>query len=289
MSCSTFVYSGIGKCDSMREKVVGVFMCDEGTSAADAKLLATWSAIIAPLATPTGIYIPLQRGFQNNTAEPEIVTSNTGYAEKVSDPAPQVVGFGKISYIDYKTFFSADDADKEFYLILNDGTIEGTKNSAGEFVGYWGSVNVRYNAPNADNIAEGYPFYINFQDVNEWKVNSTSVTPAFSVRDIAKAQPAGLSMEVITPWAVNVVTVKITKRGNPNEPYVYTAADAANFPIKDIGQNASPTIDSIDDANKALGLYELTTLGVTTSIKIQAIDDDATNTTYMSNVTDIDI
>jgi hypothetical protein len=266
-------------------------MVDKGTTmtTATAKLLATYKDIMAPIATPTGIYIPVQRGYQNNTADIELVTSNTGYTEKVSDPAPQIVGFGKISYCDYKTFFAADGQDRDFYLILDDGVIEGTLDSSGSFTGYWGSLNTRYNAPNADNIAEGYPFYVNFLDINEWKVKSTQVIPNFSVKELAMAQPAGLFMEVVVPWSTNEVTVKITKRCSPGEPYVYMAAAPGDFVIISADSDLTPSISAVDDASKSIGVYVLTTLNVADDIDIQARDDDSTNLTYQSQVMEIDV
>jgi hypothetical protein len=284
MSCSEYYYSGLGACKSFREKVNGVIITDVGVTItpAYAKELVNWKAILAGVASTTGIYIPFDRGYQNNSSEPEITTSNLGYSEKTFDPPPMIKGFGDMSYCDYKTFFAADNQSFDVFLVLRDGTIEGTKQADGTLKGYRGSVNLRFNAPVADNLQESYPFDIHFKDVTEWKVQSTLVTTNFSITNLKDAVPAGINLEVIVPWDADAVTIKLVKRCNPTAPYIFTAAAVGNFPILYSKSDLAPSIASVDDASKALGIYILTTLGVADDITIQAIDDNGSNRTYVS-------
>jgi hypothetical protein len=284
MSCSTFIYSGLAACKSFREKVNGVIITDIGVtiSEANVKVLANWQAILAGISSQTGIYVPFDRGYQNNTTAPEITQSNLGYSEKTFDFPPLIKGFGDMSYCDYKTFFDADNQDFDVFLVLKDGTIEGTKQPDGTLKGYRGNVMVMYNAPNADNPQESYPIDISFRDVTEWKKNSTPVTTDFTITNLRDSVPNGLNLSVAVAWTTNAVTVKLVKRCQPDSPYVYTAAAPADFPILSAKSDVSPSISAVDDTDKAIGIYILTTLAATDDLTIRAVDDDASFQTYVS-------
>ena len=128
MSCSTFYPSGLGNCKAFRERVIGVIQVAKTNSltVANSKLLASWVTLLADkTAGIKAIYIPFDRGYQNNTTEPEITTSNLGFQEKTMDFPPAIKGFGYLSYEDYKTFFGADGQEFDYWLVLKDGSIRG--------------------------------------------------------------------------------------------------------------------------------------------------------------------
>ena len=106
MSCSTFYFSGQGECTAFREKVAGVILTKKNQVALSetaAATLSTWADVFANATEQLGTYIPFSRGYQNNTTEAEMTTSNLGLTEKTFDSPPMIKGFGELSYCDYKT------------------------------------------------------------------------------------------------------------------------------------------------------------------------------------------
>jgi len=177
--------------------------------------------------------------------------------------------------------YDLDGQDVEFVGVLDNGQLWLTKDSEGNDVGFRSNFTIRKNGPMADNPAEGTPVYIDFLYKDQMD-NGYVSTPSFTVLELRDTVPVGLAMTVTTPWAATNVTVKITKRCS-NEPYEFTAADPANFPILSAKADAAPTITDVDDTNKAQGIYILTTgVGVTDDIVIRAIDDDGSNRTHVS-------
>lgn len=294
MSCSTVYYPGLGACKSFRERVAGVVLTNKGTSLnkISAKELSAWLGVLAAPAGITGIYVPFDRGYQNNSPEPEMTQSNLGYSEKTADFPPVIKGFGNISYADYKALFSADNADFDVYLVLKDGTIEGAELSSDalKFKGYRGRVFVRFNAPSADNLQESYPFDIVFQDVNEWKSRSVQIFPDFTPTEILDSVPAGLDVVVKTAYAAGGdVTVKVTKRNQSAAPYAGLTL-VTNWEILVADADLDVAVTAVDATNAALGEYILTIQGaassvpadLTADVTIRAIHDDATNVDYIS-------
>lgn len=285
MSCSPFYYSGLGSCNSFRQRVIGMIISNKGTTVtvANAAVLSTWLALFAPVSgLATAIYVPSNRGYQNNTPEAETQQSNTGLVEKTFDFPPQIKVFGKMSYLDYKIFFDADGAEFDIYLLLSDGTLEGTEQSDGSLKGYRGTINVKFSAPQAENAQESYEFNIYFSDTKEWKIASTPISTNFTATDIRDSVPNGLTISVETAWNTNTVTIKLIKRGQPTAPYVYTSAGTSDFPILSARTDLNPTISAVDDTSKAIGVYILTTLAAADDLVIRAIDDDSSNRTYVS-------
>lgn len=289
MSCSTFYPSGIGACKSFRERVMGVILVEKGNSktVAESKLLATYLTLMADKSAGVkAIYIPFDRGYQNNSAEPEITTSNLGFMEKTNDTAPAIKGFGYLSYEDYKTFFGADNQEFDFLLVQKDGVIEGTKTSTGKIKGYRGKLFVQYNAPMADNLQESYPFTISFTDVNEWKVASTTIVPTFSITDLVDSIPVGLQVEIVTAYTAGVVIVKVTKRNQSKSPYVGLTT-VAKWEVLSSSELLT-AITVVDAASAGLGLYGLTIkqgaapANLSEPVVIRGADDNATIYTYLT-------
>ena len=88
---------------------------------------------------------------------------------------------------------------------------------------------------------------------------------------------------VAVAWSTNAVTVKLVKRCAPSQPYVFAAAVPGDFPILAATSDVSPSISAVDDTDKAIGIYVLTTLAATDDLLIRAQDDDASNQTHVSN------
>ncbi len=287
MNCEPIYYSGLGDCDALFKRVVGFLILDKKTAISDETLLATWQAFIADIGVDqTGIYLPITRGYQNNTAEPERVTSNLGITEKADDPNVALVGFLKGSYCDYKTLYALDGKDIDFVAVLDNGQLWLTKDSDGNSLGFRSNFTIRKNGPMGDNVAEGTPLYVDFLYKDEMD-NGFVSTPAFNTRELRDIVPVGLAMSVAVAWSTNAVTVKIVKRCAPSQPYVFTAAVAGDFPILAAKSDVSPSISAVDDTDKAIGIYVLTTLAATDDLLIRAQDDDGSNQTHVSQPVNI--
>jgi len=284
MNCEPIYYSGLGDCDKLFKRVVGFLVLDKGTAISDETLLATWQAIIADIGVAqTGIYLPISRGYQNNTAEPERTTSNLGTTEKTDDPNVALVGFLKGSYCDYKTLYGWDGRDVDFVAVLDNGQLWLTKDSSDNSLGFRANFTIRKNAPLGDNVAEGTPMYVDFLYKDEMD-NGFVSTPAFNTRELRDVVPVGLSMSVAVAWAANDVTVKIVKRCAPSQPYVFASAVVGDFPILAAKTDVNPSFSAVDDTNKAIGIYVLTTTAivVTDDLLIRTQDDDGSNQTHVS-------
>ena len=292
MGCSTFYPSGLGACKAFREKVIGTLIVEKGNamSVANSKLLASWTTLFADkTAGVKAIYVPFTRGYQNNTAEPTITASNLGYSEKTFDSPPLIKGMGTMSYADYKTFFGADTKEFDFFLVLRDGSLEGTLTSTGTIKGYRGTMFVTYNAP-IDNVQEAFPFTISFQDITEWKEASTTVIPQFSVTDLLDEIPVGLNVEVTTAYAVGGdVTVKVTKRNESKSPYAGLTT-TAKWEVLFVSADLDVDVTAVDATSAAQGIYILTiqkdssssAADLTDDVIIRGEDDDSTNYTYLT-------
>lgn len=299
MSCSPFFFAGLGECKAFRERVKGVLVTAKGTVVTldNAKLLATWEAMLAPSdGKPTAIYIPFDRGYQNNTSEPEITTSNLGYSEKTQEFPPMIKGFGDMSYADFKGFFAADGQVFDIWLVLKDGTLEGTYTSAG-YKGYRGKFFMTANAPNADNLQESFPFDISFSDVIEWKANSTPVAASFSPTELQDAVPAGLDVAIISAYTAGDVTVMVTKRNQSSVPYAGLDA-VSDWNVLFTEGDSDVAVTAVDAAGAAQGIYILTiqkdssgTPGdLTKPVTIQGFDVDGGSVTlYMTNALRIEV
>lgn len=259
MACSLFYFSGQGDCKAFRERAIGVILTKKNTVAltpAEAAALSTWAPIFADSAGQDGIYVSFARGYQNNTTEPEMTTSNLGLTEKTFDSPPLIKGFGEMSYADYKTFFSADGGAYDVWLVLNDGTIEAYTRADGKIQGRRAKVFMNFNAPSADNPQEALPIDISFTDVNQWKENSVSVRPIFTIPELMDLVPIGVEISVITAYTAGTVTLKAVKR---NSTTPETGFDTiANWPILASLGDPAVTVTVVNAASAAFGIYTLT-------------------------------
>lgn len=258
MGCSSFYYSGIGKeCDGFRERVKGVVLMNVGTTLtkANALNLANYSSLIA-VANPTAMFIPFERGYENTTDDIEMTTSNLGFSEKTFDPAPKMTGYGTINYKDYQTLFNADGKDFDVLLVLNDGKIEGTENSAGLIAGYRASLNLKFGLPRADNAQQSYPFYLNFLDIEQWKTKSYLFKPNFTYHELKDVNPNGVDVQVVTAYASGDVVVKCVKRGTQT-PYAGATA-TTSWNVLSASADLDVDVTAVGATSAALGVYTLT-------------------------------
>lgn len=291
MNCEPFYYSGLSDCEMLFKDVVGAMIMDKGTTLSDAAAKATYTAIFAGTASQTGMYVPIGRGYQNNTAEPERNTSVVGFTEKVSDPLPMLIGFLDKSYCDYKTLYGLDGKDKDVILFLKNGKVWHSKNSAGSKIGFRAKISIRKNAPGADNSVENFPIYMDFKYIEDLD-NAEITTLNFSVKELNDAVPVGLAMKVNSAYAAGVVTVDINKRCSLT-PFA-DITDQTSFEVL-YTVNGSTDLDidvtACDKTSAAIGRYILTIkkdatgipANLTAGVWIRAVENDGSNLTYVSD------
>lgn len=211
MKCEPFFYSGFSDCDMLFKDVVGAMIMDKGQLLADPSEKATYTTIFAGATALTGMFAPISRSYQNNTAEPERNTSVVGFTEKTSDPLPMLVGFLNKSYCDYKTLYGIDGKEKDIVLFLKNGKVWHTENASGGAIGFRAKISIRKNAPAADNSVENFPIYIDFMYMEDLD-NAKLTTLAFSIKDLNDTVPVGLNMVVATAYTAGNVVISINKR-----------------------------------------------------------------------------
>lgn len=288
MTCKATYYSGAAECDAIFQKLVAFIVMDKGTAVSDPSALATWQAIIAPTTNQTGIYLEIENGYQNNTADLERNTNNLGFTKKTDDPNIALVGFGNPSFCNYKTLYDLDNKDVDFVGVTKDGNLWMTEDSNGNSIGFRADFTIRKNAPNADNTAEYSPYYIDFKYMSQMD-NAKVVIPDFSLIELADAQPVGLSASVVTAYSAGVVRIQLVKRCTADP---YTAATATtNWEILSQELGSTDTDLAITAvADGGVGLYDVTIkkdsgtvpADLTADVTIRAIDDDGSNLTYVS-------
>ena len=290
MNCEPFYYSGLSDCDALFKDVVGVLIVDKGATLSAPAAKATYTGIFA-VDSPTGMFAPISRGYQNNTAEPERNTSAVGFTEKTSDPLPMLVGFLNKSYCDYKTLYGLDGKEKDVVLFLKNGKVWHSVNSAGAAIGFRAKISIRKNAPGADNSVENFPIYMDFMYIEDLD-NAKLTTLAFSVKELNDAVPVGLNIAVTTAYSSGTVTVDINKRCSLT-PYAGIAT-AADFDVL-YTESGSPDLDidvtAVNVTSAAIGRYILTIkkdatgtpANLTKGVWIRAKKLAATVLTYISD------
>ncbi|WP_372934100.1 hypothetical protein [Mariniphaga sediminis] len=290
MKCEPFYYSGLSDCEMLFKDVIGAMIMDKGTTLSDAAALATYTAIYAGMASQTGMYLPIGRGYQNNTAEPERTTTQVGFTEKVNDPLPMLVGFLDRSYCDYKTLYAIDNHDKDVVLFLKNGKVWHSKNSAGAKIGLRAKISIRKNAPAADNSLENFPIYMDFKYIEDMD-NAEVTTLNFSVKELNDAIPVGLNIDLVTAYAAGDVVVNINKRCTLT-PFA-DITDQTSFEVL-FTESGSTDLDidvtAVDKTSAAVGRYTLTVqrnassvpADLTSGVWIRAVEDDGSNLTYVS-------
>lgn len=290
MNCEPFYYSGLSDCEALFKDVVGAMIMDKGQTLSDAAAKATYTAIFAGTASQTGMYLPIGRSYQNNTAEPERNTSVVGFTEKVSDPLPMLVGFLDKSYCDYKTLYAIDNHDKDVVLFLKSGKVWHSVNSAGSKIGFRAKISIRKNAPGADNSVENFPIYMDFKYIEDLD-NAEVTTLNFSVKELVDAVPVGLNMSLVTAYAAGDVVVNINKRCTLT-PFA-DITDQTSFEVL-FTESGSTDLDidvtAADLTSASVGRYTLTIqrnasstpADLTKGVWIRAVEDDGSNLTYVS-------
>lgn len=294
MDCTPFYKSGLGDCDTIARRAKAWIILDKGQSftETEVKTLATWSAIIAGQSSQTGMFLPVQRGYQNNTPEPERNTSNLGYTEKTNDPPIQLVGMLKASYCDYRTLYDADHKDFDVIAILEGGKLWMTQNSSGAFVGFRSNFTIRKNAALTDNNAEAFPIYLDFVHMDQLD-KAFIITPSFQFVDLENAIPVGLNAGVTVAYAAGDVTVKVTKRCSIEGYSGLTAV--TNWEVLSASADLDVDVTAVDATSASLGQYVLTIqkdasttpATLTDNVVIRGVNDDGTNLTYVTQPLEI--
>jgi len=165
MGCETPYFAGLGNCQKLLSKVVGIGVTLKGTTWTDATFItaASWKAAIASStpATRTAYVLPL-KVYEKTTDAPGIETSNLGIKDITSNPAPSMVGYIDASACDYQTIHSLTGTKFEVVLFLADGTMVGTRTAAGTIKGFRAILGTRGDLPNADNAQQSYPSKVLF-------------------------------------------------------------------------------------------------------------------------------
>jgi hypothetical protein len=289
-NCEKFYYSGLSDCDALFKDVMGALIMDKGQTLSAAEALATYEAIVAGTPAQTGIYVPIARGYQNNTSEPERATSVVGYTEKTSDPLPMLVGFLEKSYCDYKTLYGLDGKDKDVVLFLKSGKVWHTQNSSGDDIGFRAKMSIWKNAPIAENALENFPIYMDFKYIEDMD-NALITSLAFSIKELDDLVPVGLNAKVITAYAAGDVTIDLFKRCSVT-PFTGITDQTSFEVLKTESGSTDLDIDvtAVDKTSAEIGRYILTikkdSTGVpadlTKGVWIRAIEDDGSKTTYVS-------
>jgi hypothetical protein len=289
MYCKPFYYAGIGDCKALRWPIAAIVPMPLGTTItkANAGTLAGLKAAIVPAAGVKGCVLDFARGYEVTTDEPEMVTSNLSYTEKVQDNNPKFNFNANISYSDYKNWFPADGKAFEFMLINKMGDVILSQKSDGNLKPFRGRMFVMKNLPKTggDLVAE-CKFDILFDSVEEFE-NIIDVRNDLTFHEIVDINPAGVNIEVVTAYegTGGTVVVKATYTGTD---FPVNDLDAtANWAVLATKADTGGAVTVVGSANKALGVYTLTVLNgaakMTGPFTIQATKDDATYVTKLSN------
>jgi hypothetical protein len=282
MKCEPFYYSGLSDCNELFKDVVGMLILEKKTTLSAPTAKATYASIVALASGVTGMFLPIGRGYQNNTAEPELATSQVGLVEKVSDPLPQLIGFLDRSYCDYKTLWALDGKSMDVILFMKNGKIWHSQDSAGNVVGFRAKLFTRKNAPAADNSLENFPIYVNFQYLDDLD-RAGLTTLAFGIKELDDLIPVGLEIKQVVSYASGDITVDIVKRGS-GLPFA-DITDATSFNIlRTVDGSTDLDIDvtAVDVTSAANGRYVLTIqkdasgtpADITAGVYIQAVESD---------------
>jgi hypothetical protein len=294
----TFMYAGNGLSQELLKDVKAMIVLNKGitTTLTLAKTLAGWQTHINPAtsAAITGTYLDLARGFEEKTPAPEFTTANTGFAEKTKDFEPEFTAWGFMSHEDYKTWFGADGKEFDFVLILANGNIIATLDSAGLVVGFNGHMYLTFAFPKAggDGKQKACAFDIRFSDVEQAK-NQITIKPSFSRSELAESVPVGVNIEVVTAYESSggTVVVKATHRvtGQPYAGFTTTA----QWKVVSVSTDGGGACTAISATMAAIGVYTLTILNtaakMTGDFEIQAETIATSHVTYLSNVLNIPV
>lgn len=293
----TFRYAGNGASKDFLRDVKGLIITTKNTTqtVAACKTLAGWQAMFAPATTAaiTGTYVNIDRGFEVKTTAPEMVTSNTGFKEKTKDFPAEFIGYGLISFYDYKTWFAADGKELDFVFVMADGRLMTPLTTAGLQKGFCGRIFVDLDQtpkPGGAEKQKACALTVCFDDVEEMR-NFQVITPSFMRKELEALVPVGINIEVVTAYEITggTVIVKATNRAT-GTPYVgFTTI--AQWEIASISADTGGACTAISITQASLGIYTLTILNsaakMTGPFEIAANTVVSTHIVYLSNVLNI--
>ncbi len=293
MGCETPYFSGLGNCQKLLSKVVGIGITLKGTTWTDATFIdaASWKTAVSSYtpASRTTIVLPL-KVYEKTTDAPGIETSNLAIKDITSNPPPSMVGYIDGSACDYATLHGLAGIKFDVVLFLADGMIVGTRMAAGTIKGFRAIIGTRGDLPNADNAQSSYPVYIFFRDAKEF-MNQVFYSPIFTLDDIVDYVPVGLTLVADSTLSAStgVVTLHAYLRG--------TTAGKTGLILADITvleSNATAPTQTTVVTEVGQGVYTVTineSIGATPSaleagewVKVQVALIASTFITYMSNV-----
>jgi hypothetical protein len=292
--CSANIYGGQGGCFALLEPIASVFILEKDHTAitkAAAKTLAGWKTILAPatLDAVAGAILDGRNGVEPTGGENEITVSNLGYSVRTNTSLPMLTFYAKMTWNDYQNFYSMEGKSFKFGLLDAKKGLYGTKVSNTNFTGFRGHFELTHGLPpvGADKI-KSYPFFIYFDDIEEWGKNVEIIRTDFSyVQAVEDINPIGIDIEVKTPIAntTGFVVIKATYR-NSNKPYagLTTTAEWSLRSVTDVGTTLA--VNSF--ANAAIGEYTLAILSgvpgnITGDVVIQGYKVVTGAVVYLSN------
>jgi hypothetical protein len=293
MGCETPYFSGLGNCQKLLSKVVGIGITLKGTTFTDATFISAsgWKAAIASStpATRTAIVLPL-KVYEKTTDAPGIETSNLGIKDITSTPPPSMVGYIDASACDYATLHGLTGTKFDVVLFLADGTMVGTRTVAGAIKGFRAILGTRGDLPQADNAQQSYPVYVFFRTAQEF-MNQVFSVPSLSLDDVLDYVPVGLTLVADSTFAAStgVVTLHVYKRGTTEGKTGLVLAD-----ITVLESNATAPTQTTIVTEVGQGVYTVTineSIGATPGpleagewVKLQVALIASTFITYQSNV-----
>lgn len=293
--CTTNVWGGQGSCFALMEPIASVFILDKSHTAvtkAAAKTLAGWRTLITPatLAAVQGVVLRADGGgAEPSGGENEITADNLGYSRRTNTSNPMLTFYAKMTYYDYVNYYSMEGKSFKFALMDASGTIYETNKSSVNFTGFRGHFELKHGLPSvgADKI-KSYPFYIYFDDVNEFGKKLNPIKTDFSyVEAVEDLNPVGIDIVVKTPitQTTGLVVIKATYR-NSTQPYVglTTTSEWSLLSVTDAGT----TLAVNSYANAAIGEYTLAILSgvpgdITGDVVIQGYKVTTGAITHLSN------
>jgi len=292
--CTQNVYGGQGDCFALLEPIASVFILEKDHAAvtkAAAKTLAGWKAILAPgtLDAVQGAILDGRNGVEPTGGENEITVSNLGYSVRTNTSLPMLTFYAKMTWNDYQSYYTMEGKSFKFGLLDAKKGLYGTKASNVNFTGFRGHFELKHGLPpvGADKI-KSYPFFIYFDDIEEWGGNVEIIRTDFSyVQAVEDINPVGIDIEVKTPIAntTGLVVIKATYR-NSTRPYagLTTTSEWALKSVTDMGT----TLAVSSFANAAIGEYTLAILSgvpgnITEDVVIQGYKVVTGAVSYLSN------
>ncbi|HAT75502.1 MAG TPA: hypothetical protein DCS19_01330 [Flavobacterium sp.] len=292
--CTSNVYGGQGGCFALLEPIASVFILEKDHTAitkANAKTLDGWKTLLAPatLDAVCGAVLDGMNGVEPTGGENEITVSNLGYSVRTNTSLPILTFYAKMTYADYLNYYSMESKSFQFALLDAKKTLYGTKASNTNFTGFRGHFELKHGLPpvGADKI-KSYPFFIYFDDIEEWGGNTDVIRTDFSyVQAVEDLNPIGIDIEVKTPIAntTGLVVIKATYR-NSTRPYagLTTTSEWALKSVTDVGT----TLAVNNFANAAIGEYTLAILSgvpgnITGDVVIQGYKVVGGAISYLSN------